>query len=111
MLLYRFFFLLIIAVLTQAGIHQCVHASRKLSKYGNGTTPESCMMCDPTYATCPVGCQKLVDALYANCQGVCLPDGYFFDPSTNQYIAILSYIMSLCLIFVYYRVVLSWLLD
>ena len=56
-------------------------ASRKLSKHGNGSVPESCMMCDPTYATCPIGCQALVDKLYRNCNGVCMPDGYYFDPS------------------------------
>jgi hypothetical protein len=38
------------------------------------------MMCDPTLNVCPVGCQGLVNELFKDCEGVCLPDGYFFDP-------------------------------
>jgi len=38
------------------------------------------MMCDPTTPVCAVGCQGLVDELFKDCNGVCLPDGYFYDP-------------------------------
>lgn len=55
-------------------------ASRKLAKNGDGSTEGSCMQCDPTQDVCPVGCQALVNHLFQDCAGVCLPDGYFFDP-------------------------------
>jgi hypothetical protein len=82
-------------------IHQCVHgkgleidispfslmisvhiyvATRKMTKAGDGTTEDSCMGCDPTLRECFSDCQKLVDQLYRQCDDVCLPDGYYFDP-------------------------------
>eukprot|EP01039_Chlorochromonas_danica_P001100 gene1100-1195_t len=38
------------------------------------------MGCDPTYPTCAEGCQDLVKRVYYRCDGVCLPNGYYFDP-------------------------------
>src|SRR5689334_16297132 len=52
-----------------------------MTEFGDGSTPESCMGCDPALPTCAVGCQNLVDAMYRHCDGVCLPDGYYHDPS------------------------------
>jgi hypothetical protein len=59
----------------------CFSASRKLAKTGKGDTVKSCMQCDPTHPYCAPGCQKLVTAVYWECDGVCIPDGYYFDPS------------------------------
>lgn len=42
------------------------------------------MRCDPTQPICPQNCQNLINNLYTNCENVCLPDGYFFDP-LNEY--------------------------
>lgn len=66
----------------EGSVHTCIHASNKVRKTGESfDTDELCMGCDPTLATCPVGCQKWVSKLWKNCGNVCLPDGYFFDPS------------------------------
>ncbi len=40
-----------------------------------------CWGCDPTIGTCVLNCQQLINTLYSDCDGVCLPDGYYFDPS------------------------------
>jgi len=61
-------------------VHTCVHASNKLLKAGSGTTADSCMGCNPALPTCFPGCQGLIDKLYSNCDKVCLPYGYYFDP-------------------------------
>ena len=66
---------------------ECIAATRKVYKAGDGSTPGSCMSCDPTYPFCAKGCQKLIDNLYHICDGVCLPDGYYFDPSTSYFAA------------------------
>mmetsp|Transcript_2316 Transcript_2316/g.3557 ORF Transcript_2316/g.3557 Transcript_2316/m.3557 type:complete len:99 (+) Transcript_2316:130-426(+) len=73
---------LIISALAQqkANTHECVRATRKIANRGDGTTVNSCMSCDPTYGVCPDGCQNKIDKMYYACDGVCLPDGYFFDP-------------------------------
>lgn len=55
-------------------------ATRKITKAGDGTTEDSCMGCDPTLKDCFSDCQRLVDQLYRQCDDVCLPDGYYFDP-------------------------------
>lgn len=56
-------------------------ATRKLAKKGDGSTPQSCISCDPTHQYCVKGCQKLIDRVYRACDNTCLPDGYFYDPS------------------------------
>lgn len=38
------------------------------------------MGCDPAQPSCSLGCQKLINKLYENCDEVCLPYGYYFDP-------------------------------
>jgi hypothetical protein len=43
------------------------------------------MSCDPTVQYCPDGCQGLVDKMYYDCDDVCLPDGYYFDPRKRKY--------------------------
>lgn len=42
------------------------------------------MACDPTLSTCDTLCQTLITNVIAQCKNICLPDGYFFDPS-KQY--------------------------
>jgi hypothetical protein len=63
------------------GDHQCIHATRKLGKNGDGSTESSCMHCDPAIEFCYFNCQELIDQMYESCDGVCLPDGYYFDAS------------------------------
>lgn len=62
-------------------VHHCVHATRKLAKRGDGSTYVSCLACEPATPLCTVGCQKMIDYMYLVCDGMCLPDGYFFDAS------------------------------
>jgi hypothetical protein len=61
-------------------IHRCVWAGNKLRKAGDGSTIESCSSCDPARPECAPGCQELIDTIYRACDGICLPDGYYFDP-------------------------------
>jgi hypothetical protein len=49
------------------------------------------MGCDPTYPTCSSGCQDLVEKIYYRCDGICLPNGYFFDPRKPSIWAILAF--------------------
>jgi len=70
-----------LVVVSGAGdVHRCVHSSTKLAKRGRGNTDTSCMGCDPAQPSCSLGCQKLINKLYENCDEVCLPYGYYFDP-------------------------------
>lgn len=64
-------------------VKNCVMASMDLAKLGDGSTPSSCMACDPTLPTCYGFCQALIDKLYYFCDDVCLPDGYYFDPGSQ----------------------------
>ena len=83
-IIYLLIFLILIIIII-INIQYTNIASRKLAKNGNGTSPDSCMLCDPAIPTCPFGCQKHVTKLYRNCKGVCLPDGFYFDPSKYIY--------------------------
>lgn len=42
-----------------------------------------CMGCDDaptgTKLLCPSGCQGIINRLYANCDGITVPDGFYFD--------------------------------
>ncbi len=61
------------------GVHQCVHATTKIKKNGDGKALSSCMNCDPARPTCYFSCQPLIDLMYLSCDEQCLPEGYFFD--------------------------------
>ena len=64
----------------EPSVHQCVHYTRKVTKlYTLNDPPLRCVMCDPTTSFCNPICQKWVDYQFAACQGVCLPEGFFFD--------------------------------
>lgn len=114
-----------------ASVHRCVHgnfkiihdvlvnltvlsnfvATNKVRKAGDGTTANSCMGCRPTKPECSAGCQDLIDNMYLRCDGVCLPNGYFFDP--RKFIkpeAILPNNSTL-LKMILCRVVIDWLLG
>jgi hypothetical protein len=62
-------------------VPHCINAVNEISKNGYGATPSSCMGCDPTLPTCYFNCKPLVTRLYEWCDSVCLPDGFYFDPS------------------------------
>jgi hypothetical protein len=55
--------------------------TRSVAAAGDGSTPGSCMSCDPTRPVCAHNCQAKINDMYYACDGVCLPDGYYFDPS------------------------------
>ena len=63
-------------------VAHCVNAVNDISKNGFGATRSSCMGWDPALPTCYFNCQPLVKRLYEWCDNVCLPDGFYFDPST-----------------------------
>ena len=44
-----------------------------------------CMSCDVAQEICPYDalCQKMIDRLYRDCEGVSLPEGSFFDPALS----------------------------
>ena len=41
-----------------------------------------CIGCEPVQTVCPSDpdCQTSIDSMYLNCEGVALPDGYYYDP-------------------------------
>mmetsp|Transcript_3244 Transcript_3244/g.4724 ORF Transcript_3244/g.4724 Transcript_3244/m.4724 type:complete len:149 (-) Transcript_3244:137-583(-) len=45
------------------------------------TGTQQCMSCQPAKATCASGCQTQIDQMYIYCDGVELPDGFYFDPA------------------------------
>ena len=49
-------------------------------KEGDLTNIKTCISCEPTRQACPRGCQPLINQLYVACDGVELPDGWYFDP-------------------------------
>ena len=61
-------------------VHRCVHSATKLAKQTTAGNP--CMYCDPASDQCNSGCQLLIDGLYHVCAGICLPDGYYYDPQS-----------------------------
>ena len=75
-------------------VAHCVNAVNDISKNGFGSTRTSCMGCDPALPTCYFNCQPLVKRLYEWCDNVCLPDGFYFDPST--YSSVHTLLISLC---------------
>ena len=58
----------------EADANSCVSVTRKMQ---NSDT--TCLMCDPTYEFCGGKCQQLIDNVYTGCDGVCLPDGFYYD--------------------------------
>lgn len=62
-------------------VPHCIHAVNEISKNGYGSTPSSCMGCDPTLPACYFNCKPLVNNLYKYCDNICIPDGFYFDPS------------------------------
>ena len=64
------------------GTQKCINTARKLKeiKKYDYTKSKTCMACDPTRDWCPHGCQDIVDKLYVQCDGVAMPDGWYFDP-------------------------------
>ncbi|OQS05930.1 sporangia induced hypothetical protein, partial [Thraustotheca clavata] len=61
----------------------CSSAVSAVAAQGDGSTPGSCMSCDPTYPKCPLKCQPLINTLYRDCDGVYSPPGLFFDPASQ----------------------------
>ncbi|OQR83737.1 hypothetical protein ACHHYP_14306 [Achlya hypogyna] len=61
----------------------CSSAVAAITAQGDGSTPGSCMSCDPTFKKCPAKCQPLINTLYTDCDGVYTPPGLFFDPNAT----------------------------
>mmetsp|Transcript_10901 Transcript_10901/g.14194 ORF Transcript_10901/g.14194 Transcript_10901/m.14194 type:complete len:154 (+) Transcript_10901:249-710(+) len=58
----------------------CVETCQDIYYQGDGSTTLSCMSCRPASGTCASGCQNLIDLMYVRCDGVILPDGFYYDP-------------------------------
>ena len=54
------------------------------------------MGCDPARPDCAIGCQNLIDSMYIKCDGVCMPDGYYYDPRKIYYCISLK-LLKLCI--------------
>jgi len=65
---------------SRATVKKCIAISNYLATFGDGSTSTSCMGCDPALPECTSPCQSVVDDLYTDCDGICLPDGYYYDP-------------------------------
>ena len=59
-------------------------AAIRLGRPGNGSTSTSCFYCDPARPRCSKGCQGRIDDLYFDCDGVSLPDGYYYDENAGN---------------------------
>lgn len=92
-------FVIVPDVLSKGNIHDCVMgknnfleilfiysvtieflATQALAGTGDGTTSTSCAGCDPALDVCFPSCQGYIKNVYFDCDGVCLPEGYYFDP-------------------------------
>ena len=64
---------------------ECIKVADDIRMWGSEMDPvtynEPCMACDPTQSRCPKKCQSKVNSLYTKCDGVRMPDGFFFDPN------------------------------
>ena len=41
---------------------------------------DQCLGCSKrTQSSCPTSCQEMIDDLYSKCDGITLPDGYYYD--------------------------------
>ena len=66
-----------------SSVHQCIHYTNKIVKL-LGISSIQCVSCNPSTPFCATGCQNALDYQYVACEGVCLPDGFFFDPGFNR---------------------------
>ncbi len=62
-------------------VHQCIHYTNKVNKLLS-EQGKQCLSCDPTKPTefCDPACQYALDYQYVACEGICLPDGFYFNP-------------------------------
>lgn len=106
LLLLGLFNLCVWSIDEEANVHNCVKAARRLhyrTAYPPFVKPPHpdeenpidwlveeptavmpCIVCEPTNELCPEGCQKLLDFFFKVCDGVCLPETYFFDPQMTM---------------------------
>jgi hypothetical protein len=59
-------------------------ATELLGSTGDGSNPESCISCDPARPVCFDGCQQKIAKLYMECDGICLPTGYYYDVGAGK---------------------------
>jgi len=79
-------------------VHQCIHYTNKISKLLD-EQGKQCLQCDPTHPVCDPVCQNAVDYQYVACLGVCLPDGFYFNPGqTLDAQFTLSYAYNYCIL-------------
>lgn len=86
---YRFIILLLLQIVyvtdcsLDVSSHSCIHVTRKIAKNGYAATEGACLQCDPASNSCPFGCQLLIDRVFLQCSGQCIPEGYYFDPAAR----------------------------
>lgn len=69
-------------------------ATLALATTGNGQEANSCAGCDPAVPICSQGCQNYITNVYWDCDSVCLPDGYYFDP--RKYFSVIFHSFLYC---------------
>jgi hypothetical protein len=63
----------------------CIDSIEHMFSTMERNTGMKCLSCTKrTKATCDLGCQEHIDAIYRNCDGVTLPRHYFFDPPVSN---------------------------
>ena len=64
----------------------CIHALERIEKLGSSSMNKTlCLGCSQySQATCPFSCQSYINEIYRNCEGVLLPENYYFDPPVSE---------------------------
>jgi hypothetical protein len=67
----------------------CIDILERVIAGQSGKNTFYCLGCSHlSQATCPWSCQGFIDEMYRNCEGVSLPENYYFDPPVSHCIPI-----------------------
>lgn len=63
----------------------CIDTLENIITFQSGKNESFCLGCShSTQASCPLSCQRFIDDMYRNCEGITLPENYFFDPPVSN---------------------------
>lgn len=69
---------------TKKNLNKCIDVINQINAATDQGNENACLNCDPTLGVCPGGCSLLITTLWAECSGVTLPDGIYFDPKQTM---------------------------